>query len=26
MHKRDSFDPQTRRLMYRTQIAGIVAL
>lgn len=26
MHKRDSFDPGTRRLMYRTQIAGTVAL
>ncbi|HEY9281737.1 MAG TPA: TauD/TfdA family dioxygenase [Eoetvoesiella sp.] len=22
MHRRDAFDPQTRRLMYRTQIAG----
>jgi taurine dioxygenase len=26
MHKRDAFDPTTRRLMYRTQIAGSVAL
>lgn len=26
MHKRDAFDPATRRLMYRTQIAGSVAL
>jgi taurine dioxygenase len=26
MHRRDSFDPQSRRLMYRTQIAGQVAL
>jgi taurine dioxygenase len=25
MHKRDAFDPSTRRLMYRTQIAGTVA-
>ncbi|VWX56158.1 conserved hypothetical protein [Burkholderiales bacterium 8X] len=25
MHRRDSFDPATRRLMYRTQIAGRVA-
>jgi taurine dioxygenase len=25
MHRRDSFDPQTHRLMYRTQIAGTVA-
>jgi taurine dioxygenase len=24
MHKRDAFDPSTRRLMYRTQIAGTV--
>jgi taurine dioxygenase len=26
MHRRDAFDPATRRLMYRTQIAGTVAL
>jgi taurine dioxygenase len=26
MHRRDAFDPQSRRLMYRTQIAGTVAL
>ena len=26
MHKRDAFDPASRRLMYRTQIAGTVAL
>lgn len=26
MHKRDAFDPESRRLMYRTQIAGTVAL
>jgi taurine dioxygenase len=26
MHRRDAFDPSTRRLMYRTQIAGTVAL
>ena len=26
MHKRDAFDPGSRRLMYRTQIAGTVAL
>lgn len=26
MHRRDAFDPSTRRLMYRTQIAGKVAL
>lgn len=26
MHKRDAFDPGTRRLMYRTQIAGTVRL
>lgn len=26
MHKRDAFDPNSRRLMYRTQIAGTVAL
>ncbi len=25
MHKRDAFDPSSRRLMYRTQIAGTVA-
>lgn len=25
MHKRDAFDPASRRLMYRTQIAGAVA-
>jgi taurine dioxygenase len=26
MHRRDAFDPASRRLMYRTQIAGTVAL
>lgn len=26
MHKRDAFDPASRRLMYRTQIAGTVRL
>jgi len=26
MHQRDSFDPETRRLMYRTQIRGEVVL
>ena len=25
MHRRDSFDPASRRLMYRTQIAAGVA-